>query len=156
MPEDLQRASMWKRISAYLFDAILLVTVAVGVAFLLSVLFRYDAHTAERELVRQDYERTHGVTFDIEAEEYAKLTEEERARIDTAYAAFAVDPEVGRIDMLIINLTLIITTFSVLILPSFRILSAASAETSSTASTASPSPPAGAAGAGAGCCACCY
>lgn len=115
MPEDLQRASMWKRISAYLFDAILLVTVAVGVAFLLSVLFRYDAHTAERELVRQDYERTHGVTFDIEAEEYAKLTEEERARIDTAYAAFAADPEVGRIDMLIINLTLIITTFSVLI-----------------------------------------
>ena len=41
MYQDLQKASLWKRISAYIFDVILLVTVAVGVAFLLSTLFRY-------------------------------------------------------------------------------------------------------------------
>ena len=33
---DLQRANMWKRISAYLLDAILLGMVVVGFAFLLS------------------------------------------------------------------------------------------------------------------------
>jgi hypothetical protein len=71
---ELQKPGMWKRISAYIFDAILLVTVAVGVAFLLSVLFRYDAHTAEREALRQSYEREYGVSFDIEAEDYEKLT----------------------------------------------------------------------------------
>ena len=112
---ELQKPGMWKRISAYIFDAILLVTVAVGVAFLLSVLFRYDAHTAEREALRQSYEREYGVSFDIEAENYEKLTDAEREVLDGAYAAFATDPEVNRIDVLLINLTLLITTFSVLV-----------------------------------------
>ena len=115
MREDLQKPGMWKRISAYIFDAILLCTVAVGVAFILSVLFRYDAHTAQREALRQGYESEYGVSFDIAAEEYAELTDAERKTLDDAYAAFATDPEVNRIDVLLINLTLIITTFSVLI-----------------------------------------
>lgn len=115
MPHDLQKASMWKRISAYIFDLIMIIIVAVGVAFLLSVLFKYDDHTAERNQLRENYELMHGVSFDIEAEEYDKLSEAERKKIDDAYAAFATDPEVNRIDVLIINLSLIITVFSVLI-----------------------------------------
>ena len=35
---DLQKASMWKRVSAWLFDTILLSIVAVGFAFLLSTI----------------------------------------------------------------------------------------------------------------------
>ncbi len=115
MCQDLQKASLWKRISAYIFDAILLVTAAVGVAFLLSVLLRYDAHTEKRAELRQAYENEYGVTFDIAQEDYQKLPEDERKKIDDAYGKFAIDPEVRGIDSLIINLSLIIVVFSLLI-----------------------------------------
>ena len=111
---DLQKASMWKRISAYIFDSILIVIVAVGVAFLMSSIFGYDSHTAKREQLRKNYESEYGVSFDIEAEEYEKLTDAERKKIDDAYAVFATDPEVNRLDLLIINLTLLILVFSIL------------------------------------------
>lgn len=112
---DLQKASMWKRISAYIFDSILLVMAAVGVAFLLSSALGYDAYVADREQLRSEYELSYGVSFDIEREEYDKLTEQDRKKIDDAYAAFATDPEVNRIDILILNLALVIIVFSILV-----------------------------------------
>ena len=115
MYQDLQKASLWKRISAYIFDVILLVTVAVGVAFLLSTLFRYDSYAQKRAELRQAYEQEYGVTFDIAQEDYEKLSEDERQRIDDAYAKFAADPEVRGVDSLIINLSLLIVVFSLLI-----------------------------------------
>ena len=115
MPCDLQKASLWKRISAYIFDAILLVTVAVGVAFLLSVIFRYDAHTQKRVELRRAYESEYGVSFDIAQEDYEKLSDDERKRIDDAYALFATDPEVRGVDSLIINLSLLIVVFGLLV-----------------------------------------
>ena len=114
MIHDIQKANTWKRISAYIFDIILLVTVAVGMAFLLSTALRYDENTAAREALRSDYETRYGVSFDIDQESYDQLTEEERAYFDDAYAAFSADPEVNRIDLLILNLSLLITVFSIL------------------------------------------
>lgn len=115
MCQDLQKASLWKRISAYIFDTVLLITAAVGVAFLLSALLRYDSYTEKRAELRQVYENEYGVTFDIAQQDYQKLSEDERRRIDDAYAKFATDPEVRGIDSLIINLSLIIVVFSLLI-----------------------------------------
>ncbi len=115
MVNDIQKASMWKRLSAYIFDSILLIIVAVGAAFLLSVVFKYDDNTAERARLRAEYETKYGVSFDIEKEEYDKLSDEERKIYDDAYANFATDPEVNRIDTLIVNLSLIITVFSILL-----------------------------------------
>ena len=115
MLQDLQKASLWKRISAYIFDTILLVTVAVGIAFLLSALLRYDAHTQKRAELRQAYEVEYGVSFDIAQEDYEKLSEEERKKIDDAYALFATDTEVRELDSLIINLSLLIVVFGLLI-----------------------------------------
>ena len=40
---DLQKANMWKRISAFLFDGILLGILAVLFAWLLSMVLRYDS-----------------------------------------------------------------------------------------------------------------
>lgn len=112
---DIQKPSLWKRLSAYLFDIILLVIVAVGCAFLLTTLLGYDATLAEREALRADYETRYGVTFDITQEEYDALTEEGRAHYEDAYRAFASDPAVNEIDLLIVNLTLIIVVFSGLV-----------------------------------------
>jgi uncharacterized RDD family membrane protein YckC len=115
MTHDLQKASMWKRISAFLFDSILLVVIAVGVAFLLSAIFNFDGVVAERDELRQGYETSYGVDFDIEYEDYQKLTDEERKLYDDSYAKFATDPEANRLGALVVNLTLIIITFAVLI-----------------------------------------
>ena len=115
MVHDLQKANMGKRISAYIFDSILLITVAVGVAALLSGLFGYDTHTAERQRLRQDYETRYGISFDVEWDSYEALPEEERQKQEEAYAAFAADPEVGRLDAMIVNLTLLILVFSLLV-----------------------------------------
>ena len=43
---ELQKASMWKRISAWLFDNILLAIFALLFAFLLSGILGYDTHSA--------------------------------------------------------------------------------------------------------------
>lgn len=114
MNHDIQRASLLKRVSAYIFDSIILLIVAVGVAFLLSTVLKYDETVASREVLRSSYESEYGVTFDIANEDFQKLTEEEQKRYNDAYAAYANDPEVNRTGVQIINKVIIITVFSVL------------------------------------------
>ena len=78
MMYDLQKASMGKRISAALFDFILLATLAVAIAFLISVIVGYDNHTEKLEELQAQYEQAYGVDFDIKQEEYNKLSDEHK------------------------------------------------------------------------------
>lgn len=112
---ELQKANMWKRISAGLFDGILLAMLAVGLAFLLSVVLEYDGHTAQLEARYAEYEARYGITLDITSADYDAMTEEERAQYDAALAAFAEDREAGYLYSLLINLTLVIITFGILL-----------------------------------------
>lgn len=112
---ELQKANMWKRISAGLFDGILLAMLAVGLAFLLSVVLGYDGHTAQLEARYAEYEARYGITLDITSADYNAMTEEERAQYDAALAAFAEDREAGYLYSLLINLTLVIITFGILL-----------------------------------------
>ncbi len=112
---DLQKANMWKRISAALFDLILLVIVVVGAAYLLSLVLGYDAYSEQMDEFYTEYEATWGLDFDISAADYEKLSDEERAEYDKAWEAFAADDEVNHVYGMIFNLTLIIVTFSILI-----------------------------------------
>jgi uncharacterized RDD family membrane protein YckC len=112
---ELQKANMWKRISAGLFDGILLAMLAVGLAFLLSVVLGYDGHTAQLEARYAEYEARYGITLDITSADYDAMTEEEREQYDAALAAFAEDREAGYLYSLLINLTLVIITFGILL-----------------------------------------
>ena len=112
---DIQKANTLKRVSAYIFDIILLSILAVGIAFLLSAALNYEDVVAERELLTTQYEEKYNVDFDISYEEYEKLSEEDRLKFDDAYKKFASDPEVSSKDLLLFNLTIIITSFSLLI-----------------------------------------
>ena len=105
---DVQKAGMWKRISAALFDFILLGILAVAVAFLISLAVDYDGHTAKLETLSDSYEAAYGVDFDITLEEYEALTPEARANFDAGYAAFAADVEANRLYNLIFQFTLLI------------------------------------------------
>jgi len=112
---DIQKASLWKRFSAYLFDIILIGILAVGVAFLLSSALNYEGNLAARNEMREQYEAKHGVDFDITQEQYEKLDEQEKEAFDKAYLEFVSDPEVNKADVILINLSLIIISFSLLI-----------------------------------------
>lgn len=114
MGVDIQRASMWKRISAWLLDIILLSIVAVALGWLLSLAFGYDSSNQALEEGYARYEQRYGVTFDISGEEYAAMTEEDRQNYDEAYAALIADADVLYYYNLVLNLTMVILTLAIL------------------------------------------
>ena len=111
---DIQKTNLWKRFSAYLFDFILLGIAAVGFAFLLSAVLGYSNLTDERETLQADFEARHDVSFEITQAEYDAMPEDEKAAFDALYREFVTDSEVGRIDSLLINLSLVITSIGIL------------------------------------------
>lgn len=112
---ELQKASMWKRISAWLFDNILLVVLAVLFGLCLSALLGYDTHSAELEAVYDKYESRYGIEFDITEEAYEALSEQERANYDAAYEALLKDEEANYTYNMVVNLSLIITSAGILL-----------------------------------------
>lgn len=112
---ELQKASMWKRISAWLLDIILLSIVAVGAGLLLSWMLGYNSCNEALDAGYAKYETQYGVTFDITAETYNAMTAEERQNYDAAYSAMIADDEVIRVYNLVLNLTLVITTLAILL-----------------------------------------
>ena len=112
---DLQKASIWKRISAFLFDAIMLTIAAVLFAWLISVAVQYDVPAAQLEASYAKYEEAYGVDFQMPLEAYQALTDQQRANVDTAYAALAADEEAVYAYNMLLQLTLLITTFGILL-----------------------------------------
>ena len=115
MVYDLQKASMWKRASAYIFDFILLGILAVGIGFLLSLFLGYDTQIEKMEAAYTKYEEKYGIDLNISFNDFEKLTDEQKARYEEADKEFSKDVEVNRIYSLIINMTLIIITFGILV-----------------------------------------
>ena len=115
MALDLQKAGIWKRISAYLFDVIILGIVVVGIAFLLSSVLNYAKYSRTLDEAYDSYETQYGITFEMTQEEFAAMTEEERARYDQAYEALVADDEAMFAYNMVINLTLLILTISILL-----------------------------------------
>lgn len=112
---DLQKASMMKRISAFLFDFIMRVMLIVGIAAFLSFIFKYDAKVDRFDELSMQYMEEYGV--DISEADYNLLSEAEKTayleRLDVANDAFNSNPEVARLSDLIMSLTLLILTLSV-------------------------------------------
>lgn len=112
---DLQKASMTKRIAAWMFDVILTATLAVGFGLLLSVLLGYDAHNTEMETTFAAYEAEYGVVFDISQEEYLAMTDAQRQNYDTAYGALIGDQDFLYAYNMTLNLSLLITSLGILL-----------------------------------------
>ncbi len=116
---DLQRASLTKRLSAAIFDFILIAVLVVGIASLLSLVLKYDKHVKDYETRSQAYYEEFGLDPDMTQAKYEAMTREEQRAYDVkvraADAKAAKDTEYQRVYNLVINLTLIISTFSILI-----------------------------------------
>lgn len=115
MGADIQRASMWKRISAFLLDGILLSILVVAFGWLLSVLLGYDGYNQSLERAYDRYESQYGIVFDITAEEYQTMSLEQKQSYDLAYEALVADDEVLYTYNMVLNLTLVITTLAILL-----------------------------------------
>ena len=115
MATDLQKASIWKRTAAWLFDGILLGILAVACGVLISFLLGYDAHSTRLEEAYAKYEQQYGVAFEISLEEYEAMTEEARANYDAAYAALIGDEEAMYAYNMMLSQTLVILSVAILL-----------------------------------------
>ncbi len=112
---DLQKAGMFKRISAGIFDFIILVTLAVALMWGGSAMLNYGKYSDQLKERQKFYSEKYGVDFGISAKEYEKLTDEEKETYETASKEYGEDKEARYAYQMMFNLILIIITFSLLI-----------------------------------------
>ena len=105
---------MLKRISAYTFDMILLVCLAMVVAMALSGIFGYDEYNARMDAAYDQYGQMYGINVSMTFEEYEKLTPEQLDLYMQALEAINADKEVMHTYSMVVNLTLIIASLSIL------------------------------------------
>lgn len=114
MTWSLQKASMWKRISAFLFDGIVLGVVVVLLGWAMSAALGYDRYYREVEDAYARYAQAYGVNFNLSLSEYESLTEAESSALNAAYAALDADESAVYAYNMLISLTLLILSLSVL------------------------------------------
>lgn len=111
---DLQRASMLKRISAWLLDAILLCIAATLMAFLLSSALGYDDYSQRLDARYAYFEAEYGVSRDITQAQLNAMTPEEKAALEAASKAIAEDDEALYAYNMMIQLVILITSLGIL------------------------------------------
>ena len=113
---DFQKASVLKRISAWLLDFILTLIIAVGVVLLFSIVLNYDSVSEDLNNYYEQYEEQYGFNFsEVTEEMYNAYTDEEKQNYDIAYEKLVNDQGFLKVYSLVVNLTLLMITFGVLI-----------------------------------------
>lgn len=112
---DLQKASLWKRFAAWLFDGIITSILAVGFGFLLALVLNYNTYseTLDQEYIR--YENQYNVTFDITQEAYMALSDADKQAYDTAYEALIADENVLTAYNMVVSLSLVVVSVGLLL-----------------------------------------
>ncbi len=110
---DLQKASLHKRVAAYLLDLILLLMIITGVAFALSSILNYDSYAAKLESIYDSYEKQYGVDFDISQEDFMKLSREEQKLYDEVGRLLNEDEEAIQAYNMSVNLAMVIASVSI-------------------------------------------
>lgn len=91
MKFELQKADFWKRLSALMFDSMMLILATVGLFALFSLFFDYSEHYETIEALEQEYSEKYDINLNITKEEYENLPAAEKSRFDTAEAEYAAD-----------------------------------------------------------------
>ena len=113
---DIQKASIIKRLSAFLLDFILLCVLTSGFAFLLAWITQIDKYTDTIQSYYDQYEEEYGVDFNISVEDYQNLTQQQKDLYQEAYSAiFKENPDAYKAYRMSIALPMLITTISILL-----------------------------------------
>ena len=73
MKFDLQKATITKRLSAYILDLFIVILLAAGLMALIYDVVDYDSKANELQLYYKEYEDKYGIDTQLSAEEIAKL-----------------------------------------------------------------------------------
>lgn len=112
---DLQKASMWKRISAFLFDLILLSIVSVLFAWVLSQVLGYDGYQQRLDEAYTRVGEEYGIDLRMPLAEYNALDDAGKATLNAAYDALSADTDATRTYNMLIQLTILISSIAILL-----------------------------------------
>ena len=118
MGVDIQKADFWKRISAWLFDFVLLIAVVTLVAIPLSAIFGYDEKLEAVQLIENEYREemiAEGLNPDITAEELEALPKEEQDKYHSIDDRRTKDERLGVGYAIVSNIVVTMIFVSVLI-----------------------------------------
>ncbi len=110
---DLQKANMGKRISAFVFDLIVTLTLTVAFGTVISFVTRYDAHYQACLGIISDYEEKYGVSYNIDENEYTSLSDEGKQNYEALLDAISADPDFRYHDRYYFSLTLVIISLGI-------------------------------------------
>ncbi len=114
MQYDLQRASVLKRIAAFIFDAMMILIAFSLAATLLAWATGYNRYSRQYDAIRLSYEEEYGIDIDISAEEYETLSDAMKEKYEAADAAIREDARAIRVYGLMFNLSIVITVVGLL------------------------------------------
>ncbi len=112
---DLQQANVWKRISAFLFDVILLAVACVLCGWGLSYMLNYDSYYDTLMTRYQAIANENGLDVSVISQNYSDLTEEEQQLAEQVNQQLAADEDALHAYEMVIQLSLFIVSFGLLI-----------------------------------------
>lgn len=115
MTPDIPKASLWRRIAAWLLDLIFVAALAIGFGLALYTILGYDNYNQTLEVAYNQYEAQYGTVFDITTAEYEALTAEEKETYDAAYNALLSDEDAMHAYEMLVSLSLVITACGILL-----------------------------------------
>ena len=107
---DLQKASVWKRASAFLFDIIILSILVVLFAFFLSWVTGYDGYSDTYYAKLTECEEKYGTSFGFTEEQFYELSNEDQEAYMNAYNALVEDDVAMYAYRMMVNLIMLITS----------------------------------------------
>ena len=108
MSFSLQKANFWKRISAFMFDVIIVVMLSFGFATGITALSNYDKKSEAVNQYYTHYEEVYGVDFNISKEDFNALPEAEQQVYHDANKALKEDPGFQQATQSLFGLTMLI------------------------------------------------
>lgn len=114
---DLQKPTVWKRLSAWMFDFIIFAILVTGFATIISTAVNYSQKYDELQSYYSKYYEDFGIE-DITEEKYKKFTQTEKDEynktLEKINELIKNDKRIGEASGLVFNLTLIIAAFGIL------------------------------------------
>lgn len=119
MQNDLQKASLWKRIAAGILDLILVAILATGFGWAISAISNYDSYNDRMEAKYSFYAQKYEINRNMTEEQFNAMPEAERkaytARVDAADGEIRADKEAMYLYNMVVNLILIIVSGGILL-----------------------------------------
>lgn len=112
---DLQKPTLFKRLSAWLFDFIILAILITGFATAVSGVIGFNKQLSSLEGYYTEYSQKYNIDLEISQEDFNKLSQEEQQVYEDANKLFQADERVVKAYGLLFGSTIIITAISILV-----------------------------------------